>query len=116
MSDLTLAQFLLERLAETASTAERYHRLLCLRIACDADDCIWGADEQEAMERERVCNCGYPQSIRDDVEAKRRIVELHQECTDCTPWGNRPDEPCDSLVALALPYSDHPDYNEDWKP
>lgn len=63
-----------------------------------------------------------------DIEAKRRIVELHhisdedvydadgierpgKDCTEC--W----DEfPCDTLRLLALPYAEHSDYREEWKP
>ena len=51
-------------------------------------------------------------------EAKRRIVELHHTagrsglCDECHSkvW------PCPTLRLLALPYADHPDYREEWRP
>jgi hypothetical protein len=49
-----------------------------------------------------------------DCEAKRRIVRMHQPPTICG-WDCR-DGRCPTLRALALPYADHPDYREEWKP
>lgn len=78
-----------------------------------------------------------PSRVLAECEAKRRIVELHQLmdydqpyrgtpcCERCTAGGEYPaddgdtDEqnwPCPTLRALALPYADHPDYREEWKP
>jgi Family of unknown function (DUF6221) len=54
-----------------------------------------------------------------DVEAKRRIVDSWPD-----PFGVWSAEQADSarvmkgrvLRLLALPYSDHPDYRQDWRP
>ena len=71
-----------------------------------------------------------------ECEAKRRIIALHQPsggpnyrgtecCARCTAGGEYPaddgytDEqnwPCPTLRALALPYAEHPDYREEWRP
>ncbi|WP_225794772.1 DUF6221 family protein [Streptomyces aculeolatus] len=55
-----------------------------------------------------------------DIDAKRRIADLHQaddekaEAPICTTCLYAP--PCETLRALALPYADHPDYREEWRP
>ena len=63
-----------------------------------------------------------PARVLADVDAKRRIIRLHfgtdledpqvaHACgEDLEPY------PCDTLLFLALPYADHPDYNETWRP
>ncbi|MEV6854736.1 DUF6221 family protein [Streptomyces microflavus] len=72
-----------------------------------------------------------------EVEAKRMIVDAHgrdHECISLTgsgetnaidgkPWALWEPEhtadaerPCFVLRALALPYADHPDYLEEWRP
>lgn len=79
-----------------------------------------------------------------DVNSKRRILELHTGAHDCTevytgtypddwpqsaPWGSpggtwrhvidehfEDTEPCPTLRLLALPYADHPDYRDEWRP
>lgn len=60
--------------------------------------------------------------VHADVDAKRRIIEVHSgrqltvepfdwHCLNgCGSW------PCPTLRLLALPYADHPDYNESWRP
>lgn len=75
------------------------------------------------------------------TDAKRRIVELHQitvrklDTTPFDPYTGERNEPefevecavcgwattdqtsgCDTLRLLALPYADHADYREEWKP
>lgn len=59
-----------------------------------------------------------PARVFAECEAKRRIVQLHGndwnprgKCATCDEVG-----PCDTLRALALPYADHPDYDEAWRP
>jgi hypothetical protein len=75
-----------------------------------------------------------PARVLRECEAKRRVIELHQSryaspsCRECggftatssevagivhrgylTPW------PCPTLRILALPYADHPDYQQEWR-
>lgn len=69
-----------------------------------------------------------PTRIVAECEAKRRIVEHHA----CVPDSDGPDAynlcavcssngpeargwPCDTLRLLALPYADHPDFDEEWR-
>jgi hypothetical protein len=65
-----------------------------------------------------------------ECKAKRRIVEEHPDindgdCGTCVhgQWGYPahggalPERwPCPTLRFLALPYADHPDYEEGWRP
>jgi hypothetical protein len=38
-------------------------------------------------------------------------------CGTCGSVDDSPVEwPCDTVLALALPYADHPDYREEWRP
>jgi hypothetical protein len=66
-----------------------------------------------------------PARVLADVEAKREIVEQHalvgdgavclSYCHTRTPGEAQP-WPCLTLRLLALPYVDHPEYQEEWKP
>jgi hypothetical protein len=64
-----------------------------------------------------------PARMLRDVEAVRRILERHR---DCYPYGGGPcdhaglvafdERPCPDLRDLAARWSDHPEYQERWKP
>ena len=62
-----------------------------------------------------------PARVLAECEAKRRIVEVHLSgeawCDHCSGGEHRgnPDA-CPTLRLLALPYADHPDYDETWRP
>lgn len=59
-----------------------------------------------------------------EVEAKRRIMQVHERlpdgefCVTCDAPSGIPGEPygCATLRLLALPYVEHPDYREEWRP
>lgn len=61
-----------------------------------------------------------------ECESKQRIVEHHAPdpdapdaglCAICWWDGPRAQAyPCETLMLLALPYADHPDYREEWRP
>jgi hypothetical protein len=72
-----------------------------------------------------------PARVLAECEAKRRIVELHSAdpvpqrmvygtivaCSTCGDVDDNPTEwPCETLCLLALPYADHADYDEGWRP
>lgn len=69
-----------------------------------------------------------PARVLAEVEAYRRIVELHQRDPDWSGWSGDwcrtcgtaseypTDWPCETLRLLALPYAEHPDYDESWRP
>jgi hypothetical protein len=52
-----------------------------------------------------------PARVLAEVGARRRMLELHTACDD---WSF--GQPCEEARLLALPYSDHPDYDDSWKP
>jgi hypothetical protein len=90
MSDtrtMTLTDFLLARIAEDE--------------AC-ADGLEWD-DGNPVHQTARVLA---------ECEAKRRIVEA---CADVLAY-DAEALPQDVLRLLALPYADHPDYRQEWKP
>jgi hypothetical protein len=68
-----------------------------------------------------------PARVLREVEAKRRVLNRHTlspaEGDPERPWDDRDDcqfdgdlWPCDDLLDLALPYQDHPDFPERYKP
>lgn len=65
-----------------------------------------------------------PPRVLADVDAKRRIIRWHfGQPNDTTPYGEPVtichcgyDLPCTTLRLLALPYADHPDYQQEWTP
>ena len=122
---MTLTEFLLARIGEDEETAE------------------WAAEG--TGDHEPGC-CTYcdaartipnPARVLAECEAKRLIVAEHQTstewddginaCTTCQ-WDIDCDAPkhdhqrgsgrfpCPTLRFLALPYADHPDYDEAWRP
>lgn len=69
-----------------------------------------------------------PDRVLREVEAKRRLLVEHpiltawRVCTRCSDYAE-PGEifrevsgPCATVRLLALPYADHDDYREEWKP
>lgn len=92
----------------------------------------WGS---EGTELQFMAGPGHPSRVLAEVAARRRIVEMHTPkgrtglhlCPVCVSWemwlsqepgGALPldDAPCDTLRLLALPYAEHPDYRQEWKP
>ncbi|TKG58877.1 DUF6221 family protein [Prauserella endophytica] len=70
-----------------------------------------------------------PVHVLRDIESKRRIIDEHpldsnalheplcRTCASGTNDGDLEGEwPCPTLRLLALPYADHPDYQEEWRP
>lgn len=57
-----------------------------------------------------------PARVLAECEAKRRIVEWHSEtheCEDGVAW--MPQHIFRTLVVLAQPYADHPDFDPSWR-
>lgn len=57
-----------------------------------------------------------------ECEAKRRIVDLHSGNAEWCGWTQGGDGvhgewggACDTLLALAQPYADHPDFDPAWR-
>jgi hypothetical protein len=111
MSDL--AEFLLARIAEDELWASQ------------ASPWATGSrDEGQPIAWKRHVWNWSPMRVLDECDAKRRIVEEHAGgggsiCSVCADgmWNlERASLPCQTLRLLALPYADHPDYREEWKP
>jgi hypothetical protein len=105
----TLTEFLLARLAEdeVAARGASHHSQLVQDYERDNYGYLW-------VKTTRVLA---------EVEAKRRIVRAHEKwcdgsCGDGEPSASYPFHQAHywSLAALAAVYSDHPDYDEAWKP
>jgi len=117
---MTLTDFLLARIADDEAAARG------LGHAHWIDDGTWWLEgvEHSVIGPDEVAftHPAYvPHIVRHDptrvlaeCEAKRRIVEHHTQ----SEWGHEhdPDSPCHTLRLLALPYVDHPDWREEWKP
>jgi len=111
---MTLTEFLLARIDEDVEAAIDADWAMQGKWYVDADDKV---DEYVR----RVS----PARVVAECEAKRRIVKIHTEglddfdgselystgCDGCRSalW------PCPTILALILPYADHPDYQPEWK-
>ena len=123
MTDLTA--FLNARLDEYEATVNEIHRpRVCGSVDRDGEfdpDPIW-------------CSCDYPARALREVAAGRAILAEHGpanggrdagRCRVCTAIAHtgmghtdarRFRAPCPTLLFLAAIYSDHPDYDQEWKP
>lgn len=111
MNEWTVAEFLLARITEEQAAAQA--------CADAGDTCAlkWNATTEPGMS-EQMDHVHDHVSRWDSVrvlaecEAKRRIVEqIDRNVRDVpTGWSER------ILELLALPYADHPDYDEGWRP
>ena len=121
---MDLTEFLLARIAEDEAVAQEAAEAPGAdRLGSaveEVEDFTWGAMGQVAMSASRMLA---------ECEAKRRIVEWHKPmkapasysppCEGCWEDGGEdgaPLYPCRNLKWAALPYADHPDYREEWKP
>jgi hypothetical protein len=100
---MTLTEFLMARIAE--DEARDPHDFYKCDLAKDGGAETW-------------CTCGWTERWAAEIDAKRRIVVLHQSVK---PVFGRPvcmcegKDPCPTLAALALPYADHPDFQPEWR-
>lgn len=94
---IDLPEFLLARFAEDENTA---------RFAPSTAEWAWRPETPGPLSPLALA-LPDPARIVADCEAKRRIVQA------CNYDGMTADH---VLECLALPYSDHPDYRQEWKP
>ena len=91
---MTLAEFLLARIAEDEEALRPMSRL-------------------PSFDGPKID----PAFVLAECEAKRQIVKEHLEAGETwCPSCDGQTQPCKTLRLLALPYADHPDYRQDWKP
>lgn len=121
-----LLPFLLDRIAEDEEWARR-----ALEVderfpdAAEVTYRWWRDVNYPFGGRSTTSEAGAPSPARvlAECEAKRRIVLMH-EPYDSGWLGRRPTcwvcsadgWPCLTLAVLSLPYANHPDYREEWRP
>jgi len=130
-----LSEFMLARLDEAEAEFERalVVEAECSGVPVDEVREYWLRPKGQGRDEVERAGTGWPRYLA-DIEAKRRIVELHtpfhvttendglnwdyQGCGECSmPDGVEEGEtwwPCETLRLLALPYADHPDFDERW--
>jgi len=118
---VNIVEFLLDRITEDEAVA---------RGALDRVTRSWGGWEEFAdfgvsAESSAHVLRHHPERVLAECEAKRRIVELHAGAHECSVYAKgevdncawvESDDTCSTLRLLALPYADHPDYDEAWRP
>lgn len=63
-----------------------------------------------------------PARVLAEVEAKRRVIEIHAREHECVGSGGErtandgSEWPCLTLRLHGLPHDQHPDYREEWRP
>jgi hypothetical protein len=139
---MELTEFLLARIAEDGETARgafQDHRQSRTSAPVTVDDGVWrtGDHASDECRIEGVDMIIYdegghtveqaihiarhdPARVLTESEAKRRIVDVHAPdhlepdiCATCASHAE--GYPCRTLLFLALPYADHPDYDESWR-
>lgn len=65
-----------------------------------------------------VWSASIAQDLLADVQAKRRILDIHAIGNDpCDAHdASMRSIPCDTVLLLALPFANHEDYQEAWRP
>jgi hypothetical protein len=104
---MTLEEFLLARIAEdeiAARSAAKTHPPAGWTVAYDA----------ETMHTRRHD----PARVLAECEAKRRIVQHSERAHELAKVGPSAGDGAWFLACryLAVPYADHPDYREEWRP
>lgn len=107
---VSLAEFLLARVADDEAVAHALVDAQDRRIDC------WTPEATDFVERFD------PSRVLAECEAKKKIIEAHVDLVkrdaeaghtallEQVWWSTA------TLELLALPYADHPDYREEWKP
>jgi hypothetical protein len=109
---VTLVEFLLARIAEDEDRAkyETPHWADCDHFRYFSEGGL-------------PCTCMLGNRLLAECEAKRRIIDLHGDAMardpfdpDVCAYCNDAPHPCLTLRLLTLPYADHPDYQQEWRP
>lgn len=127
-----LVQFVRDRLDEDAVLAVSVKRDLKLSPSNPIEFILACQDFSNAATQaaERHIARHDPARVLAEVEAKRYLLDEHQDvndgfCGTCvdgqwgypTHGGSSPQRyPCRTLRFLALPHADHPAYREEWRP
>lgn len=75
------------------------------------------ADHRQVRDGCMRCGSDWPCYPMRDIDSKRRILDEHHPRDPCDAHDASFETiPCDTLLLLALPHADRPDYREEWKP
>jgi hypothetical protein len=108
---MTLTEFLLARIAEDEWVAGTASEVISGPAQLGRHLWTWGDGRLEVTRARVLAEC----------QAKRRIVEMMGSLVDYDRDkfivnASLEGVAHDTLMQLALPYADHPDYREEWKP
>ena len=127
---LTLTDFLLARIAEDEAPTWKLIPYACPPGCCAPEGwvghrCLICDEESYGGTVEAITEIAEEHAekvhrrarVLAECEAKRRIVEMqwHHLGVDDYAWGME-EAKRQILAELALPYADHPDYREEWRP
>ena len=113
MAERTLVEFLTARFDEDEATAVDFEHIQAL-----AENGDYGHTNRD-LERAgwwAVKRIGWtPNRVRVEVAAKRRILAAVAAWADAGASPDTHNLGASVLEALALPYTDHPDYSDGWR-
>jgi len=112
---MTLTEFLLARFMDDEE------RCVFAPVGKYRMERLDGREEKREADAQRMMDYVHrfqPDWVVDDIHAKRRIVDLAREAreTDGAGYATADAYMRDVLRLLALPYAEHPDYRDEWKP
>jgi hypothetical protein len=112
---MSITDFLLARIAEDEEVAHHARGLLGMEAEWHTVEHLRGRGLTVADAR-HVERWSSARALV-ECDAKRRIVEEHTGESIGDPMCRHlAAEPCATLRSLTLPYADHPDYDEAWRP
>lgn len=125
---MTLTEFLTARYDEREAVARRAYSqgewrsgsTYGMFVSVEARSWTVVSGEWERSDADHIA-LNDPAYVLADIAAKREIVELHSGDEPLCGWSqdartsHDEEPPCDTLRLLALPYTDHPDYDEAWR-
>lgn len=115
---MSITEFLLARIAEDEAVAQETMRRAVADPYTDAAEVTLYSNEAASSGSPIVA--ATPARILAECEAKRRLVDEHGDydgfCATCHDYYEHDgiEHPCPTLLALAQPYADHPDYDPAW--
>lgn len=114
-----IVEFLEARIAEDEADA---------RAADEGRLLTWSKNDHMVIVDSGFIQTFTPSRVLREVAAKRELLELHYDgnpgpgdihyCGTCHDYymHQAEDWPCETVRVLASAFSDHPDFNEEWRP
>lgn len=107
---MTLTEFLLARIAEDEAAAR-------VGGADAMTGQFWKQFESDAYDEIQALALQYARRLATECEAKRRIVDMFRAAEADRSGTSDFEVVLDNVLRmLALPYADHSDYRQEWKP